>query len=138
MFSGFSVAIPMDCISSFSIYGEKTESNNRYISLPLLFNLPQEIIRHCIILKNGNNSKELSDNQTILLTTEVNCETEIPNEEIYPLPKTLCRFRFYSLFSGIQFNSRLNQGRGLQDNLNNAAGKPVLLLNPEQFVQNSL
>jgi len=58
-FQDFSLAIPMDSISSFSVYDNETEqkvklnteNHKRYISLVELFNLPHEIIRHCIILK---------------------------------------------------------------------------------------
>ena len=129
-FTGFLLAIPMHCVSSLMLCDRKTEhtadydneNRNTYISLPKMLGLPMENTRHGIILKDGNNEKEDSNtvkNKTILLTAEIECETEIPGEKIYPLPKVFNSFRFSALFSGIQFDS----------------GNPVLLLDIEQLLQ---
>lgn len=117
-FTGFLVAIPMHAVSSLVLYtdGESVQENI-CVSLPLLFNLPQENIRHGIILKNN----------IILLVTEVICETEISQEAIFPLPKIFNVMRFSMLFSGIQFDSRIAE----------TAGNPVLLLNSEQIIQSA-
>ena len=129
-FGKFSIAIPMSSISSLTLYargtslqninspvegGEvgysKTAGEDTYISLPGLFGLPSEEIRHGI---NINGDK----NKIVLLSTEVECETEIPDTEIYPVPKALDGTLFSSLFSGIKF-----------------ADNPVFMLNPEQLIQ---
>ena len=122
----------MHAISSLFIYTEQAEetaeydheSGNTYISLPRLFNLPSVNVRHGIILKSGdaendNEHNHAAENKFILLTTEVECETEIPGEEIYPIPKALGGIRFSALFSGIKFD----------------AESPVLVLDPERLVQ---
>jgi hypothetical protein len=140
-FNGFSVAIPMHSVSSLMLYaggqaqtaGSDQEKQNTYVSLPRLFNALQEEIRHGVILKNpGDEDSDADDDNAtggkiILLTTEVKCETEIPGEEIYPVPKALKYTGFSALFSGIQFGSG-----GIADN----AGLPVLLLNPKTLIQN--
>ena len=122
----------MRSISSLFIYteqagqtGERNQENgNTYISLPRLFDLPSVNIRHGIILKNGGEENDIehnkaAENKFILLTTEVECETEIPGEEIYPIPKALGGMRFSALFSGIKLDSE----------------SPVLVLDTEQLVQ---
>ena len=116
-FTGFSVAIPMDCVASLILHKKAakqtieydSENNNTFISLPLLFQSPQAVIRHGIILKTGNNneSEDTSGglkNKIILLTTEVECEAEIPSEKIYPVPGVLGVFNFSAFFNGISFN----------------------------------
>ena len=126
-FADFSVAIPMHSVSSVVLYtdkeAQKVENNqehrNTYISLPQLFNLQCEDIRHGIILKSGEDNIE---EKIILLTTEVECETEIPNEEIFPIPKVLSNKRFAALFNGIRFGSQQ---------------QPMLILNPEQLLKNT-
>jgi hypothetical protein len=127
-YTGFSVAIPMSSVCALTLYDDapqetverKQENGNTYISLPLLFGLPEELIRHGIVLKNGNDEDHnIDENRTVLLTAEVKCETEIPDEKIYPLPKIFAFLRFSAIFSGIQFDSC-----------------PVLLINPEYLVQN--
>ena len=136
VYSGFSLAIPMSSVSALSLFDNdapqileyKQENGNSYISLPRLFDLPEEIIRHGIILKNGgedNNDEDynIKENRTVLLTTEVKCETEISDTEIYPLPKIFGSLRFSRLFSGIQFASSVY------------GSFPVLLLNPGQLLQ---
>ena len=136
-YTGFSLAIPMSSVSALTLYEAealhaveyKQENGNTYISLPRLFMLPEECIRHGIILKNGDDEDHnIEENRTVLLTTEIKYETEIPDSEIHPLPKTFRYSRFSGMFSGIQFDCNRT---GAADSL------PVLLLNPEQLVQNA-
>ena len=116
-YTGFSVAIPMNCVASLIMHKTAAEqtvkndsiNNNTFISLPLLFHNPQAVIRHGIILKKENddvfdNADDGFKNKTILLTTEVECEKEIPEEKIYPVPKILSVFDFSVLFNGISIN----------------------------------
>ena len=129
-FGNFTIAIPMCSISSLTLYAQGTSlqsANNpldgdevvcgraadedTYISLPELFELPSEEIRHGIKI-NSEKSK------IVLLSTEVERETEIPDAEIYPVPKALNGTPFSSLFGGIKL-----------------ADKPVLVLNPEQLIE---
>lgn len=139
----------MNSVSSLTLFTEEAspatraaqavrydeESRSTYISLPRLFNLPLEDIRHGIILKNDNDT----DNKIILLTTKVECETDIPAGEIYSVPKVFNCLRFSSLFSGIQFASRLRQRHTVSDSANSSSDNsediPVLLLNPEYLIQ---
>ena len=131
-FAGFSMAIPIRFVSSLFLYTDEMaqtmdlgNESRTYISLPQLLNLPSVIIRHGIILKNDNDDDNMPENETILLTAEVISEIELPDEEIYPLPKVLSSMRFSALFSGIQFAS----GPA------GVAANPVLLLNPQRLVK---
>jgi hypothetical protein len=131
-FGNFSLAIPITYISSIMLYygnsDKKIEYNNEnrntYISLPILFDYRVETPRHGIILKNGENDEDngIIENKTILLTTEIECEMNIPEEKIYSMPKILDRVKFSRIFSGIIF------GPDSQDML--------LFLNPEFLIQN--
>ena len=132
-FAGFSLAIPMDRVLSLMLYtGSMTHAIRHnpkngvtYVSLPRLFRRPLDDIRHGIILKNGNDDfDETMKNKIILLTTEVECETEISPEKIYSLPKIFGCLRFSAFFNGISFIS------------NNNADHPALLLNTERLVEN--
>jgi hypothetical protein len=103
------------------------ENRNTYISLLHLFSHPVEDIRHGIVMKNLNTEEKDTEDSTIenriiLLTTEVICETDIPGEQVYPIPKALDGIRFSALFSGILFDSR---------ETTDTAGGPVLVLNLE-------
>ena len=141
-FRGFSLAVPMHSVSSLTLQtdlqteGHSQEDDVTHISLTRLFNLEQEDIRHSIVLKNPNTEDdEIADtdtstgtgNKTILYIPEVECEAEIPEEEIYPIPAALSGTLFSRLFSGIKFDSRPAVGGD--------GGFPVLLLNPEQLIQ---
>jgi hypothetical protein len=131
-FGNFSLAIPITYISSIMLYygnsDKKIEYNNEnrntYISLPVLFDYRVETPRHGIILKNGENDEDngIIENKTILLTTEIECEMNIPEEKLYSIPKILDRIKFSRIFSGIIF------GLGSKDML--------LFLNPELLIQN--
>ena len=127
-YSGFILAIPMSSVCALMLYENEArqtvehnaENGNTYISLPRLFELGEENIRHGIILKNTEDEDQNIDkNRTIILTTEVKCETELKDDEIYPLPKIFAIWRLSAMFSGIRFDSR-----------------PLLLLDTGQLVQN--
>ena len=120
-YSGFSLAIPMDCVCALTLCGSETpQDGNTYISLPALLDHPDENIRHGIIVKNENDeNRDNAENRTVLLTTEVRCETEISDDEIYPLPKAFKTLSFSQIFTGMQIDSL-----------------PVLLLDPQQLIRN--
>jgi hypothetical protein len=131
-FAGFSVAIPMESVSSLMLYTNRApqtvernpQNGNTYISLPRLFSRPFADIRHGIILKNGNDDfDETTENRIILLSTKVECEAEIPSDQIYPLPKIFDFLRFSAFFNGILFNS------------DNEADHPMLLLDTAALVE---
>jgi hypothetical protein len=122
-FTGFSLAIPMSSVSSLALYADGVHSEFQYISLPRLFNLSSENIRHIIFLKNNTQGDKIN-----LLSTEVECEIDIPDEEIYPIPKVFHAMRFSGLFSGIMFDS--HQHKSLPP------GAPVLFLNHELLAEN--
>jgi len=129
-FEGFLIAIPMDAIASVALYADEyaeypEEDRKSAISLPRLFNLPEEIIKHIIILKKQDDKTNYAkENNIMLLTTEIECEIDIPDERIFPLPKILGPTNFSALFSGIQFNS---------DKLSDTADGPLLLLNCKEL-----
>jgi len=121
-YSGFTLAVPMNAVAAMMLYNQKTEktvqydqkSRSTYVSLPRLFRLPDEVVRHGIILREWNSKA----NKVVLLTAEVKRDIEIPDEQFHPLPKAFGALRFSEIFSGIQFS----------DN-------PVLLLNIEQLAE---
>jgi len=120
-YSGFTLAVPMDAVAAMvlppkqeteNIMQYEQESRSTFVSLPRLFNLPNETAHHGIVLREWNSKV----NKVVLLTAEVKRDIEIPDAEFYPIPKALGALRFSQLFSGIQFS----------DN-------PVLLLNVKQL-----
>jgi len=121
-FSGFTLAVPMNAVAAIMLYDKKPEkiieydqkNRNTYISLPRLFNLNEEEIRHGIILREWNSKA----NKVVLLTAEIKRDIEIPDKEFHPIPKSLGALRFSRIFNGIKFS----------DN-------PILLLNIEQLTQ---
>ena len=133
-YKSFSLAIPIESVSLITLHTGnaekkiefKNENRNTYISLPLLLNSPQDVIKHGIILKNINEDQDndVFEDRTILLTTEIECETEIDDENIYSIPHVFKITRFSYLFSGIFFYSQNHEG-GL-----------ILLMNPKQLIQN--
>jgi chemotaxis signal transduction protein len=137
-FGSFSLAVPMKSVSSITLYEggarkaveHKKENGNTYVALPLLFNLPQATIKHGIILKNRENEdtqdNSVIENKTILLATEIEREIEIPEKNIYPVPKTLKVMRFSNIFSGIAFYSYTGR----------AEEELILMLKPEKLVKN--
>jgi chemotaxis signal transduction protein len=113
----------MQFVSSLALHTEGiyNEEHNNYVSLSRLLNLSSENIRHNIILKNPDTEDDdTAQNKTILFIPRVECETEIPDEEIFPIPQSLSKTSFFTLFSGILFDSK---------------GALVLLLNAEQLIQ---
>jgi hypothetical protein len=116
-FGSFNVALPSDSVSSLMLYAGNTpeqtasrdENGNMRVSLPFLFKNNQGSVKHAITLKNN----------IILLTTEVQREQEIEQEQIGSLPKIFDKFNFSSFFNGMFFIS--------------GADEPVLLLNPQKL-----
>ncbi|GHV68034.1 hypothetical protein AGMMS49928_06480 [Spirochaetia bacterium] len=132
-FTEFSLAIPIQSISSLLLYTKAAlkavtynrANENTYYSLPHIFGFPKETIKHGIVLKNSEGDEDnLIENRNILLTTEVERETDIPEETIYPMPRVLKGMDFSQVFSGIQFASLSVNTFG-----------PVLVLNPESLVR---
>jgi hypothetical protein len=121
-FSGFTLAFPMNAVGAMMLYKQKTEeavhydqeNRSTYVSLPRLFNLPDDDVYHGIILREWDSKA----NKVVLLTTEVKRDIEIPDDQFYPIPEALGDLRFSEMFSAIHFS----------DN-------PVLLLNIEKLVQ---
>jgi len=139
-FKSFSLAIPIDFVSSIAIlhiYCEKPvefnkENRNVYISLPLLLDQPLEKIKHGIILKNSCDGFDTAlENKNILLTTEIESEADIPDEKINKLPEVFKTYKFSLLFSGIVFDSFTSRKNIKSCNIQNEL---VLLLNPVQFI----
>ena len=143
-FGDFYIAIPMDAVLALTLQTETeaeallaSESNavnfnpedrNTYVSLPRLFNVPVKKIQHSIVMKSfANDDDDTIKNKTILYIPEVECEIEIPDEEIFPIQTAFSGTLFYTLFNGIQFDSR--------PVARDAGGGPVLFLNPEQLIQ---
>jgi hypothetical protein len=132
-FSGFSIAIPITFVSSITLINGNydkavdfsKDSGNIYVSLPVLLNYPAEKIKHGIILKNrekddiGNNP----DGNIILLTTEIECETEIQDDKIFSVQKILKNMKFSFIFNGIFFDALFNR-----------FGNTILILNPDFFL----
>jgi len=121
-YPSFTLAIQMEAVGSMTLYNQKTEKaihydqekRNTYVSLPELFNMKDKTVYHGVILRKWNSN----ENKIILLTAEVKRDTEIPDEEFHPIPKTLGAMSFSSMFKSIQFS-----------------GSPVLLLNIEHLIQ---
>ena len=123
-YGAFFVAIPLHSVASIALYLDEEaqldlftyieELRSTFVSLPHLFNLPENRIQHYIFLKNDE-----TENTTVLLSTKVVCETEISDEETYPVPTTLSGTRFYMLFSGMLCTR----------------GNPVLLLDTEELLK---
>jgi len=137
-FGGFYVAIPMSSVASLTdlkggqtVVGDvvtrrDTESGETYVSLPLLFNLPQEKLRHGIVLKSPDDSNDGPDagGKIVLLSTEVVNTSDIPEEKIHPVPRALSRTRFSEIFCGMQCDAESTRDAGL-----------VILMNPELLVR---
>jgi hypothetical protein len=132
-FSGFSIAIPINFVSSIKLINsniDKTidhtnDNGDTYVSLPILLNDPSDKIKHGIILKNKENDDtgNTSGANIILMTTEIECETEIQDEKIFSIQKILKNNKFSFIFSGIFFDSVFNH-----------LGNTILILNPRFFL----
>jgi len=137
-YSWFSLAIPMDSVSSIFLYSDNinqkiilnAENNNMHISLPLLLNCPDSIVKHGIIIKDDSNNNDSLEKKVILFSTAVESEKDISTEKIYPLPKIMGVMQFSLIFNGIYFNNR--QSNAVEDKTKGL----VLLLNPLQLVKN--
>ena len=137
-YSWFSLAIPMDHVSSIFLHSNNlnqklnlnAENCSIHVSLPLLLNCPDENVKHGIILKDGDNNNDPSENKVILFSTAVESEKDIPADKIYPLPKIMDVMQFSLIFSGIFFYNL--HGGAVEDKTNDI----VLLLNPNQLVKN--
>jgi hypothetical protein len=136
-YSCFSLAIPMDFVSSIFLHSDNSnnkihytaENGDMYISLPMLFDCPNINIKHGVILRNNNNDSQ--ENKVILLSAEVERERDIPAENFYQVPKIMSLLRFSKIFNGIFFHIRSH------DESNNKLIKELgLLLDPQQLVQN--
>ncbi|MCL2229525.1 MAG: hypothetical protein FWC01_00350 [Treponema sp.] len=129
-YRSFSLAIPIDCVSSIFLHRDNSnekihydhEKRNTYISLSNLFCCNDLSIHHGIILKGQNPDSDQIEDRMILLSTEIEREKDIPADKFFPVPKSLGVFQFSSVFSGMFYSI--------------GAGKLILLLNPEQLVQN--
>jgi hypothetical protein len=134
-YSCFSLAIPMDFVSSIFLHSDNlnkkihytSENGDMYISLPLLLECPDVNIKHGIILRNDNDSQK---NKVILLSAEVEREKEIPDENFFHLPKIMGLLRFSQIFNGIFFHNRRHD-----EGDNKSINELGLLLNPEHLVQ---
>ena len=140
-FENFSLAVPINYISSIVLFQGNQDVAveyddrffNTYISLPILFNFPLAKTKHGIILKNHDDEKDnidddsLMQNRSILLTTEIINEADIPDEKIFSVPKILNIMQFSFFINGIVFDIE-KAGISNRD--------MVLLLNPDQLVKN--
>jgi len=140
-YNGFLLAIPMDFVSSIFLINDNPdyrfhydhEKRNTYISLPVLFDCPSVNIQHGIVLKNETGENDAFEDKTILLSTEIVREREIPEDKFFSVPKALGFLRFASIFKGIFFHQHRIHGN---TSTNISSGDMVLLLNPRQLVQN--
>jgi len=138
-YSWFSLAIPMDSVSSIFLHPDNlthkfdfnVENSDIYVSLPLLFNCPDAIVKHGIILKNGDNNDDSKENKAILFSTAVESERDLAAERIYPLPKIISVTQFSFIFNGIFFNN--GDDGAVEDK---TIKELVLLLNTRQLVHN--
>jgi len=131
-YGGFYVAIPMSSVASLTdlkdrqvvrrdaVVERDAESGDTYVSLPMLFDLPQEKLRHGIVLQTDGDD---GGGKIVLLSTEVINTTEIPGEKIHPIPKSLNGTRFSGLFSGMQCAAEATRDAGL-----------VILLDTERLI----
>ncbi|MCL2193182.1 MAG: hypothetical protein FWB78_07290 [Treponema sp.] len=128
-FSGFYVAIPMSSVASLTDLTTTVQGAvitrcdaDTHVSLPLLFNLPQEKLRHGIVLKNPDD--HVGESKLVLLSTEVVNTSEIPDEKMYPIPRVLNGTQFATMFSGMQCAAEATRDAGL-----------VILLDPDRLIQ---
>jgi hypothetical protein len=80
------------------------ENNEAFISLRALFRFESPSAPHGLILKSGRPGPNGEPVKTIHLTPKIDIELEIPEENIYDLPKSFTGlFRF---FSGLCFTEK--------------------------------
>jgi hypothetical protein len=72
----------------------ETENQEVFISLPVLFQQKDNAAPHGLVLKSDNT--EQSGFKTVLMTPPIDAELEIPEDDIYNLPKALSGvFKFF-------------------------------------------
>ena len=138
-FKDFSLAIPIQFVSSVILFHENQEMtvdyderfNNTYISLPMLLNVPSARIKHGLILKNENDIDDEDDetmleNRFILLTAEIESEIDFPQDKIFSFPRVLSIMQMSLIFNGIIFNAKKN---GILNE------EMVLLVNPVHLIE---
>jgi hypothetical protein len=122
-FNNFSLGIPEDAVSAIMIYSEEVtnvinrdEGGDTFFSLPHFFGQAGQRIRHGVVLKpaepevpqnDGAFSEPEEGPRNILLVNSVERETDIPPEEIYPLPELLLSRGPLSFFTGIAFEASI-------------------------------
>jgi hypothetical protein len=135
-YSRFSLAIPMDFVSSIFLHSDNSnnkisytaENGDIYISLPMFLECPDVNIKHGIILRNDNDPQE---KKVILLSAEVEREKEIPQEYFFQAPKIMSLLKFSQIFSSMFFHTRRHD-----ESDNKAINELALLLNPQRLIQN--
>ena len=139
-YGNFSLAIPMDYVSSIYLSAKKNDriidydskNRNTYFSLPMFFKIDDERTCHGIVLKKdgkaGNFDSNENEDRIILISTEILSEKEIPAENFRPVPGALALYSNVSLFNGMFFISHNVTEKDTAEDL-------VLLLNPEQLVK---
>jgi hypothetical protein len=106
---GSTVAIPIAGVSSLTLYENEAScalsrdnDGNTYFSLPHLFGVAQKISRHGMVLKNnGDEDGGVFKNRQVILTESVEKEVDIPDDEIFPLPRALKNVAASQIFFGI-------------------------------------
>jgi len=136
-YPGFSLAIPMDYVSSIYLPREEAENpvetgeKRAFISLPRILKCPEVLIRHGIIIKNKNDDN-LTENSLILLSAEIKNEKEISSSCFYPVPKTFGGLGFSVIFDGMFFCHSDGKNSAGKSSPNEAreTQELILLLNP--------
>jgi hypothetical protein len=121
-FSSFTLAVPMEAVASITLCNHEAEetvhydkeTKNTYVSLPKLFNLPDETVRHGIILRNEDSTAS----KVVLVSAEIKRDIDIPDGQFHSMPKVLSALRFSKMFGGMLFS-----------------GNPILLLNVEHLAE---
>jgi chemotaxis signal transduction protein len=111
-FDDFSIGVPEDAVAAIIIYSgeapaviERTEKGDVYFSLPHFFQLENRTVRHGIVLKPQDQMLDRDDEgpRNILLVSAVERETDIPPEEIFPLPDIATSPERIPFFTGAWF-----------------------------------
>ena len=89
----------------------ETENREKFISLPVLFQLTDISAPHGVVLKNSPADTQ----KTVLLAPRVEIDLEIPDENIHRLPESLAGS--YRYFTGACFDGQ----------------KVILILDPEKI-----
>jgi hypothetical protein len=120
------MGVPEDSVAAIMIYHGETpeivkreENGDVFYSLPHFFDLADRTVRHGIVLKPSSQlrlrgqdevspafSPEEEGPRNVLLVSAVERETDIPPEEIFPLPEILTAPDRISFFTGIWFTGQ--------------------------------